>query len=488
MSNVRVRFAPSPTGHLHVGGARTALYNYLFAKKMGGQFVLRIEDTDLARSTEDSLRQQIGDLKWLGLDWDEGPNAETLEDIGPYGPYRQSARQEIYHQHAQDLIRRGLAYYCFMTEAEIDEQKAQFSKSGQPHQVKSPYRDLDPVEAQKKVSKGEEAVIRFKVDTLEDDYVFQDIVRGEVRFASNMVGDFVLMRANQMPVFNFCNAVDDALMKITHVFRAEEHLSNTLRQLMIYKSFDWTPPQFGHLSIILGSDRQKLSKRHGATSCDEYRQRGYLPEALNNFNALLGWSSGTDQEIFSMAELIEAFDIHRLHGSSAVFDEDKLNWVNATHLRKLPSRELWSQLTPFFEQENLVLPGDPDWQSESLDLMKTSMTTLKDAVELYRPLSETELQNEGEALDVLSWDSSRAVIEAWLKGVESVSSGFLSEAQFLGLQDEIKVSCSVKGKHLFMPIRVAIIGKAHGAELKTLVPLMNKALLMSRAKAALERC
>jgi len=485
-TSVRVRFAPSPTGYLHVGGARTALYNYLFAKRHGGKFILRIEDTDEARSTEESMRMQIADLKWLGLAWDEGPDANTLIDVGPYGPYRQSQRQSIYKEHADKLIAAGKAYYCFMTDAEIETQRQQSMKEGKPPQVNSPYRDWPVEKAKERISKGDKPSVRYKV-VEKKDYVLHDLVRGEVTFPSDMVGDFVMLRSTGMPVYNFCCAIDDALMKITHVFRAEEHLSNTLRQMMLYEAFNYEMPKFGHLSIILGSDRQKLSKRHGATSCHEYNVNGYLPEALNNFIALLGWSSPNAQEIISMQEMIEQFSPDRLNASPAVFDETKLSWVNATHLRALPPEELWKRVEPYLNHAGLKLPTDPAWRTRALETFKTSMNNLKDAVELFRLVSEDAMPIQPEAKEVLDMPTTKSVVEAWKAGIEASPAEFMSEEQFLKLQDSIKEGQGVKGKNLFMPIRVAVIGKPHGTELKMLVPLLHKKTLIARANAMLSQ-
>ena len=278
LKKVRVRFAPSPTGYLHVGGARTALYNFLFAKHSGGDFILRVEDTDLERSTEESMKMQIADLKWLDIPWSEGPNPETFADMGPMGPYRQSRRKEIYMEHAQKLISEGRAYYDFRTDAELDALKAA-SLAADPskqYQVEAPASLVSPIDARKRIAGGENAAIRFRTREKRD-YVLHDLVRGDVTFPSDMVGDFVCIRSNGMPVYNFCCVIDDALMKMTHIFRAEEHLPNTLRQMMLYEAFGYELPQFGHLSFILGPDKQKLSKRHGSTSCNDYRLKGYLP-------------------------------------------------------------------------------------------------------------------------------------------------------------------------------------------------------------------
>jgi len=481
---VRVRFAPSPTGYLHVGGARTALYNYLFAKRHGGKFILRIEDTDEARSTEESMRMQIADLEWLGLTWDEGPDPKTLIEVGAYGPYRQSRRLQIYKDHAERLLEEGQAYYCFMSDEEIEAQRQQAQAAGRTMQVNSPYRDMPLEQAREKLAAGEKAAVRYKV-VEKRDYVLNDLVRGEVTFPSDMIGDFVLLRSSGMPVYNFCCVIDDALMKISHVFRAEEHLSNTLRQMMIYEAFRYDMPKFGHLSIILGADRQKLSKRHGATSCHEYHVNGYLPEALNNFIALLGWSPPEGQEIMSMEDMIRQFSSDRMNPAAGVFDEQKLLWMDSMHLRALSDVELWRRTEPFLKEAGLVLPADREWQMRALQVFKSRMNTLKDAVELFRPLSESPLALTDEGRETLTWPTTRAVVEGWRDAVMAHAGDYLSEEQFDKLQDGIKDSRAVKGKHLFMPIRVAIIGKPHGAELKTLVPLLHKRTLIARANEVL---
>lgn len=484
--SVRVRFAPSPTGYLHVGGARTALYNYLFAKKHGGTFVLRIEDTDLARSTEESLRMQIGDLQWLGLHWDEGPDAETLKDKGAFGPYRQSQRLAIYKEHAERLLERGLAYYDFRTDAELEKAKEEAIAQGLAHQVPRP-TDIVPLEeARRRIAAGETAAIKF---WLKEDKVhsFRDLVRGDVTFPPGMLGDFVLLRSNGMPVYNFCNVIDDALMEITHVFRAEEHLSNTLRQLILYKAFGYKIPEFGHLSIILGPDRQKLSKRHGATSCNEYRESGFLPEALNNFVALLGWSSPEAKEILTMDEMIAQFSTERLNPAAAVFDETKLKWMNAMHLRALSNEDLWSEVEPFLQSEGLRVEGDKAWRDKALNLFKTSMETLKDAVALFRPTMRGGFEIFDEGREALGWETTPLVLRTWIEELQKSPHSYLSSDEFLKIQDTVKEIANVKGKQLFMPIRVAVIGKPHGAELKDLIPLIQKEILIERAEKCLGR-
>lgn len=475
---VRVRFAPSPTGYLHVGGARTALYNYLFAKNKGGKFILRIEDTDLERSTEESLKMQIQDLMWLGLNWDEGVDPQTLKPVGDYGPYRQSERLDIYKKHAQELLEKDLAYYDFRTDAELEE-----IKSAQEKFTRIPRPDKIPTlkESEERIKNGETAAIRFKVDGGKD-HVIQDLVRGEVRLPEDMVGDFVIMRSNGMPVYNFCCAVDDALMKITHVFRAEEHLSNTLRQKMIYDAFGYEVPEFGHLSLILGKDKQKLSKRHGATSCHQFFELGYLPDALLNFIALLGWSSPKGEEILSRKDLIEQFSVDRLNVAGAVFDDEKFKWMNAVHLRNLPHSELWSLVQPILKKENINVEGDTEWVDKALTIFKTKMETLNDAIELFRPLDMQYFQIEDEAKEVLGWEGTKAVFDAWREEVEAMTSEYMTEEDFNNAQNRVKDKSGTKGKFLFMPIRIAIIGKPHGADLKMLVPLLTKESLLERVR------
>jgi len=447
--DIRVRFAPSPTGYLHVGGARTALYNFLYAKNQEGTFILRVEDTDQERSTEESLRMQIQDLEWLGLAWDEGVDPKTLEDNGDYGPYRQSQRLHIYKKYCDQLLESGAAYYDFRTDVES----------------------------------GEQAAVRFKVEP-QDDFTFEDLVRGSVTLPSGMVGDFVILRSTGMPVYNFCCAVDDALMKISHVFRAEEHLSNTLRQKMIYEALGFDLPRFGHLSLILGSDRQKLSKRHGATSCNQYKESGYLPEALLNFITLLGWSSPEEEEIMSLETLVRLFSLERLNLSGAVFDEEKLKWMNAMHLRNLSDDDLWQRLQPAFKRAGLSLPSDPEWISKALTTFKVAMETLQD-IERFEPVDDSRFALTPEGKDVLAWDDSPKVLAAWQANIKNYEGAYLDEETFGSIQNQVKESCGVKGKHLFMPIRVAVIGHPQGADLKSLVPLLNRESLLARVEKCL---
>jgi len=489
MSNpVTVRFAPSPTGSLHIGGARTALYNYLFAKKNNGTFLVRIEDTDQSRSTALSMKTILADLTWLGLSWQEGIDANTLADIGTTGPYKQSERQDIYKTYADKLLAEGKAYYCFLTDEEMDVQRAQAKAEKRPYKVNSPYRDLPLDEAKRKLDNGDAATVRYKTPLNQQDFEFNDLVRGHISLPSTMVGDFVILRSDGMPVYNFCCAVDDALMKITHVFRGEEHLPNTLRQLMIYQGLGFVPPQFGHLSIILGESRKKLSKRDQDVSCEDFRQKGYLPEALNNAIALLGWSDPKGRDILTLDEMSEVFEVKNLNAAAPVFDLKKLNWINAQYIRKLSPKVLWSKLLPYFQAAKLTFPDDLSWQNNALALFTPELETLDNAVALFTPLAENQFTLADDAKEVLGFDKSFAVISTWLEYLDQTDKEVLTEQDFNDALDAIKVQCEVKGKFLFMPIRVAIIGKPHGPELKQLIPLLSCTVLKNRAKVTLKAC
>lgn len=481
---VRVRFAPSPTGYLHVGGARTALYNFLYAKKNEGSFVIRVEDTDEERSKDEFLSSMLEDLKWLGLQWNEGPDLK-LNETGKLGPYRQSQRLEVYKKYVDQLLSEGKAYYCFLTDEELDVQRDAAKKAGVPFRPDSPYKDWDLNKAKEKLQETS-ASIRFKNNHGSKDYIFKDLVRNEVKFPADMIGDFVIVRSSGMPVYNFVCSVDDALMKISHVFRAEEHLSNTLKQMMIYEALGWDLPEFGHLSIMLGGDRQKLSKRHGATSVTEFKKQGYLPEALLNFMALVGWSSPSGKEIMSLTEMTNEFSADRFNPAAGVFDMEKCKWMNSQYLRSLPPEDLWNRLSPFLQEAGLKFVGDQEWKSKVLHTYKQSMETLADGPEALKPLSETPLELNDQAKDVLSWESTKPVIEIMKSEVEGMKTDYPDAGLLDQIMTRAKAEAGVKGKFLFMPLRVALIGKAHGTEIKDLFPLLRKEVILDRINSVLE--
>ncbi len=476
---VRVRFAPSPTGYLHVGGARTAFYNYLFAKRNNGKFIIRVEDTDQERSKTEYLQTLLVELKWLGIEWDEGPGEDGVSNVGPHGPYYQSKRLDIYHEKANELLTAGLAYYCFLTDEEIETQKTAAKAQGKVHRVVSPYRDWSTEKAlEKKEKESLNPTMRFKVPLETKDYFLNDIVRGEVRFPSDMVGDFVIVRSSGMPVYNFVCAIDDALMEISHVFRAEEHLSNTLRQMMILEGLKLPVPKFGHLSIMLGEDKQKLSKRHGATSVTQFKEQGYLPEALTNFITLMGWSSPSGEEVLSTETLIKEFDENRFNSAAAVFDSTKLKWMNAQYLRKLSPEKLWENIQPFLKKQGLEFTPSESWIQKAMPVFSTSMETLEDAVPLLEPFARFDIDES--ANEILSWEETPGLLGEWKSFLENKTGDFLEENDFDDFMNLAKGK-GYKGKKLFMPLRVSFIGKAHGAEMKALAPLMERSELIRRA-------
>ena len=345
----RVRFAPSPTGHLHIGNARTAILNWLFAKHTNGKFILRIEDTDPERSVEKYIEQIYEDLRWLGLNWDEGPDIS-----GPYGPYRQSQRFSIYQKYAKQLIDEGKAYPCFCTPEELEQMRKESHAKGETGFYNRKCLHLSEEEKQKLLQEGRNPAIRFKVPD-QTQVTFNDIVKDELNFDTENISDFVIMRSEGIPTYNFAVVVDDSLMKITHVIRGDDHVSNTPRQIMLYQAFGFELPQFAHIPMILGSDRTRLSKRHGATSLDQYRYQGYLPEALINFLSLLSWSSETGDEILSVERLIKEFDFNRISKSAAMFDFEKLNWMNGYYIRQANLNRIVELSIPYLKQANFPI-------------------------------------------------------------------------------------------------------------------------------------
>src|SRR5712691_10388716 len=349
---MRVRFAPSPSGQLHVGNARTALFNWLLARGRGGTFSLRIEDTDAERSTRDSEAAIVRDLRWLGLDWDEGP------DIGgPRGPYRQSERLHLYESYASELLSAGHAYHCFCSTAQLDAERQTALAEGRPAHYAGTCRHLSREQADLRIAAGGRPAIRFRVPEGRD-VVFEDVVRGDVRFQADVIGDPVIVRADGHPAYNFAVVVDDALMEVTHVVRGEDHISNTPRQVLLYEALGFPPPIFAHLALVMGPDHRPLSKRHGATSVVEFRARGYLPEALVNYLALLGWSPGDDAELLPIEEMARRFSLERVGHSAGVFDEEKLAWVNRHYLKIADSRRIAELSLPFFNEAGVAMTPD----------------------------------------------------------------------------------------------------------------------------------
>uniref|UniRef100_A0A7N0U4X4 Glutamate--tRNA ligase, chloroplastic/mitochondrial n=1 Tax=Kalanchoe fedtschenkoi TaxID=63787 RepID=A0A7N0U4X4_KALFE len=471
---VRVRFAPSPTGNLHVGGARTALFNYLFARSKGGKFVLRIEDTDLERSTKESEEAVLQDLTWLGLNWDEGPGVG-----GDYGPYRQSERNLLYKQYAEKLLRTGQVYRCFCSSEELEKMKEIAKEKSLPPVYMGKWATAPEEEVQEELSKGTPFTYRFRVPK-EGSLKIDDLIRGEVSWNLNTLGDFVIMRSNGQPVYNFCVTVDDATMAISHVIRAEEHLPNTLRQALIYEALGFPMPHFAHVSLILAPDKSKLSKRHGATSVGQYREMGYLPQGMVNYLALLGWGDGTENEFFTLDDLVERFSISRVNKSGAVFDSTKLRWMNGLHLRALPPADLNLLIADRWVSTGILTVSEGPFVEEAIQLLKDGIDLIPDADKalsnlLSYPLHETLNSSEGKPVveDSLS-EFCGSLLDAYdsgelLTALEEGSAGWQKWVKALGK------SLKRKGKSLFMPLRVLLTGKLHGPEMSHSIALLHKA-------------
>jgi len=481
--SVRVRFAPSPTGWLHVGGARTAYFNWLFARQHDGRFIVRIEDTDAERSTQASEAGVLDDLHWLGLDPDEGP-----AQGGGYGPYRQSERGDHYRAAAERLREAGKVYPCFCRDDELEARRKDALAAGRPPHYDGRCRSLSETARDAHRQEGRPESLRFIVQ--DHDWVLRDRVRGEVRFPAGMVGDFVLMRSNGLPTYNFAVTVDDAAMKISHVIRAEEHLANTPRQLMVYEALGATPPEFAHVPLILNRDRSKMSKREGeaAVAVGDWRRAGVVAPALLSYLALLGFHPGDDREILSREALLEAFTLDRVSKSGSIFDREKLDWVNRHYLHHASGEQLleWvqagSDVPPWVGAFRRLTASQPEaTRARLLEVVRTGLSTLEDAPrELAAILEPPRLDDEARA--VFSVSEARevcAVLAEDLGGLAEWSAeAFKSAVQSAGKQ------VGVKGKGLFQPVRAALTGRTHGPELPLLAAAIGREACVQRLRAA----
>ena len=511
----RVRFAPSPTGLLHVGNARTALYNWLFARRAGGKFLLRIEDTDLERSEARHETQLMEDLQWLGMDWDEGPGVEDEPGKGDFGPYRQSERLEIYAQHTERLLAEGKAYRCFCTPEQLESERAQAAAEHRPQIYSGRCRDLSAAEIESNLAAGKHFAVRLKIE--DHPLRFHDIVRGPVEFAAEAVSDPVLVRSASgasagIPVYNYVVTIDDALMGITHVIRGDDHISNTPKQVAIYEAFGWPVPEFAHLSTILGADRERLSKRHGATSISTFRQMGYLPEALANYLALLGWGAEDGKtETFTLAELVPIFSLERVTPSPAIFDFDKLNWLNRHYIKladperiaKLAERQfclqrpgvfpLWTS-SELYTSETIALLAslDPPIHLDipSQELIAKRKAWFRSLLALFLPgvdnLAQLPVKSafifgidpdaahaDPENAAILTADSARTVLTEFAGRVRT-HTGTVMPDDFKKWINDIKAATGIKGKELFHPIRIVLTGSHSGPEFDKVIPLIEE--------------
>lgn len=455
---VRVRIAPSPTGSTHVGLVRSALFNQLFSEKNNGKFILRIEDTDLERSTKESERAIISDLKWAGIKWDEGPDCG-----GPFAPYRQSERLEKYKKLAFDLVKNGKAYYCFCSDEVLEEKRKKALAEGKNPHYDGTCRNIDLEEAKKRINNGEKPVIRFKVPYR--DYKIDDLVRGEVIFDKNMVGDFIILRSNEMPTYNFAVVVDDIDMQITHVFRGEEHLSNTPRQLMLYEAFNKKAPEFGHLSILLGKDRQKLSKRHGATSVLELRKMGILPQSLLNYLLLLGWSPGSNEEFFTYEEMVKRFDVKGLIKHPQMFDMQKLLWLNHEYIQKFNDNEIFEYCYPYFKEKKYS--NDREFLRRLAIFCKEAIFSYEDIDKRAYYVVNDEFEYDTSLLKSLDIEKTYDLIIKYKQEINKLK--FTDKLILHNTLKKVGKELKLKGKALFLPLRLALTGKEEGPGIYDLI-------------------
>jgi glutamyl-tRNA synthetase/nondiscriminating glutamyl-tRNA synthetase len=470
----RVRFAPSPTGYLHLGNARTALFNYLFSRHENATFILRIEDTDLERSKKEYEEMLMEDLKWMGIEWDEGPDVG-----GPHGPYRQSERLEIYMKYVDKLLKSGDAYYCYCTEEELEQEREKAIAEGRPYRYSGKCRNLTPEERAFYEGKGIKPVVRFKVP--DKTVVFEDIIRGHVEIDTKEFGDFVIVRQDGMPVYNFVVVIDDALMGITHVIRGEDHLSNTPKQIVIYEALGFAIPQFAHLPIILGEDRTKLSKRHGAVSVRALKDDGFISEAVFNYLSLLGWHPKEEKEILLKEEIIKQFKIEDVNKSPAIFDRTKLRWMNGVYIREiLDLDDLTKRATAFFE--GFGYKADYEFYKKVMSAIRDSIETLMEIKERAKVFFVDEFPYTEEIVnEVKSDENVYKVVEIFYNKIKNLSA--ITKEDFKNITKEIQKEYGYKGRALFHPIRIALTGEPSGVGLDLLVEVIG----IERVKFRLER-
>ncbi len=473
--SVRVRFAPSPTGYLHVGNVRTALFNWFFVRRNGGSLVLRIEDTDVERSERHYEDQLLEDLRWLGINWDEGV------DVGGYvGPYRQTDRFPLYREKVQQLLSNGRAYHCFCSREQLEEDRKKQLAEGRSIRYVGRCRGLDAKESEECLKQGRQATIRLRVRP--GTVAFEDLVFGLIEVDTDNVGDFILLRSDGSAQYNLACVVDDSMMGITHVIRGEGHISNTPRQILVYEALGLPVPKFAHLSTILGPDGAKLSKRHGATSLAEIRQLGYLPEAVVNYLALLGWAPPEDgAEILSPEEITSVFDFKSVNVNPATFDLKKFNWVNRSHLKECPLPRLFNLAAPFLERTGLVgtssSPEIQSWIEELLSVIVSYLDRLEDLGKetefLWNFDPESDL-SDSKALEILGDSAAIGVIRSFCQELEKTGAGAVSYQIYKEAVLGVMKSTGTKGKGLFRPIRLAITGKTFGPELDKIIPIIEK--------------
>lgn len=486
---VRVRYAPSPTGHLHIGNARTALFNYLFARHHGGDFIIRIEDTDRKRQVETGEQSQLDNLKWLGIDWDESADVG-----GPYGPYRQSERLDIYDPLIDQLLASNRAYKCYCTSEELEaEREAQRARGEMPH-YSGKCANLTAAQQREKEEQGITPVIRIRVPK-GSTYTFDDMVKGPITFEADSVGgDWVIRKRDGMPTYNFAVAVDDHYMKITHVLRGDDHIANTPKQMMVYEAFEWKVPEFGHMTLIINSETgKKLSKRDETILqfIEQYRELGYQPEGLFNFITLLGWSPVGEDELFSKQEFIDMFDHKRLGTSPAAFDDKKLEWISNQYMKNMDLDELTLKAVPHLVKAGYAVenptPEQSEWMKKLISLYQEQMSYAAEITNLATLFFEESMEFSDEEKEILSGETVPQVLDAFANQLKEVEP-FEADAIKKSIK-AVQKETGVKGKNLFMPIRVAVTGQQHGPQLNDAIELLgrDKALAnLEKAKASIQ--
>lgn len=472
--SVRVRFAPSPTGYLHVGGLRTALYNYLFAKKNGGRFILRIEDTDRTRFVPGAMENLVETLRWSGLEFDEGPGVG-----GPHGPYIQSERTALYQEMGRKLLQEGHAYKCFCTAERLDEMRLIQQKLGQPPRYDKLCEHLSPSDIREKEAAGLPFVVRMKVP--DRPVRFTDLIRGLIEITPENIDDQVLLKSDGFPTYHLANVVDDHDMQITHVIRGEEWLPSTPKHILLYQYFGWQPPQFAHLPLLLNADRSKLSKRQGDVAVEDYRAKGYEKEALINFVAFLGWNPGEEREIFSLEDLASVFTLDRVGKAGAIFNIEKLNWMNQQHIRLKSGRDLLVSLKPRFQEAGFS--ASDDYLAGVIELLKDRVNFLQDFILLSRAFFIDPDRYDDETIQK-KWTADTL---AHLAGLREVFSG-VSEFTHHPLEEALKAygeKAGIKPGSLVQPLRIVISGEASGPALYTMMEMLGKTTCLSRMEKAL---
>ena len=480
---VRVRFAPSPTGSPHIGNIRTALYDWLLRRRYGGSFILRIEDTDRARYVPGSLDELLESLEWLGLEWDEGPRVG-----GPVGPYFQSERLEIYQTHAKQLLDQGKAYRCFCTPERLAEMRKEQEARKEGTGYDGQCLRLSPEEVARRMDEGEPSVVRFKVPR-DGQTTFMDVVRGGITFDNCLLDDFVLVKSDGYPTYQFANVVDDHFMRVTHVIRSEEWISSTPKHVLLYKAFGWKPPEFAHPPLILGPDRSKLSKRHGAVAFLEFKERGFLPEAMINYLALVGWTPGIEQEIFTVQELIERFSLEGIVNHPVIFDIQKLEWMNGVYIRECDLDRLTELCVPYLQRTELVseCPSDEDlvYIREVIALEQERMKVLSDIVELARFFFEEEPEYDEKG--VSKWLGKEHVPELLRTLIARLRE--LSEFGIEGIEmvvREVGEEMGVSGGQVIHPLRMAVTGRMVGPGLFETMSVLGRDRVLARLNRTLD--